>query len=98
VGDFNGDGNVDLAIPHSRSHTVSILLGDGNGGFGVPLDNRAGREAFNVAVGDFNKDGALDLAMGTILQIRILLGAGTGGFHGEYSYHFAAAPKSARES
>ena len=32
VGDFNGDGVLDLAITNSGDNTVSVLLGNGNRG------------------------------------------------------------------
>ena len=31
VGDFNGDGKLDLAVANFNSNTVSILLGTGSG-------------------------------------------------------------------
>ena len=39
VGDFNGDGKLDLAVANnSFSGTVSILLGTGTGSFGAKTD------------------------------------------------------------
>jgi len=35
VGDFNGDGNLDLAVVNSNTNTVSILLGKGDGTFAL---------------------------------------------------------------
>ncbi len=64
VGDFNGDGIPDLAVPNPGSNNVSILLGDGNGGFapaGSPV--AVGSAPIGVAVGDFNGDGIADLAV-----------------------------------
>src|ERR1035438_28962 len=52
AGDFNGDGNPDLVVASSQSGTVTVLLGDGSGGFTVgspsnagpnPYSNRSGR-------------------------------------------------------
>jgi len=56
VGDFNGDGRLDLAIPGA-----GILLGNGNGAFtqGGPID----ADGTDVTAGDFNGDGYLDLAV-----------------------------------
>src|SRR5207249_1006621 len=65
VGDFNGDGNTDLAVANFRTNDVTILLGSGSGGFteaaGSPI--AAAARPFAVAVGDFNGDGKPDLAV-----------------------------------
>ena len=62
VGDFNGDGNLDLALANFYGNTVSILLGTGTGSFGPKTDFGTGSNPASVAVGDFNGDGNLDLA------------------------------------
>jgi hypothetical protein len=36
VADFNGDGNLDLAVASPASNLVTILSGDGQGNFGTP--------------------------------------------------------------
>jgi hypothetical protein len=61
VGDFNGDGHLDLAVANSGANTVSILLGQGDGRFVAAPEVGVGREPQSVAVGDFNGDGRLDL-------------------------------------
>jgi len=63
VGDFNGDGTLDLAVANVNSSTVSILLGTGAGSFGAKTDFGTGSGPGSVAVGDFNGDGKLDLAV-----------------------------------
>jgi hypothetical protein len=84
VADFNGDGRQDLAVPNFDSDNVSILLGDGDGNFGVPTHFVAGRDGFAIAVGDFNGDGKQDLAVAKSSEVdanvSILLGDGTGNF------------------
>ena len=61
VGDFNGDGNVDIAAVNEE--TVEIFLGNGDGTFQTPTGYSAGNNTISVAVGDFNRDGYLDLAV-----------------------------------
>jgi hypothetical protein len=82
VGDFNGDGNVDLAVANTSSDTVSILLGMGTGSLGAKTDFGTGDAPQSVAVGDFNGDGKLDLAVVNFNSdtVSILLGTGTGSF------------------
>jgi hypothetical protein len=70
VADFNGDGKLDLALPtvyaenDSLAGYTTILLGNGNGTF-TPTDFTVilPNEPLSSAVGDFNNDGKLDLAI-----------------------------------
>ncbi len=86
VGDFNGDGKLDLAVvnfyPFGGGDTVSILLGDGTGNFTLASSPATGTDPTSVAVGDFNGDGKLDLAVANVFAstLSILLGDGTGNF------------------
>ena len=57
LGDFNGDGNSDLAVNNQNTDTVSVLLGDGSGSFEPAKNFEVGDVPFSVTVGDFNGDG-----------------------------------------
>lgn len=70
VGDFNGDGKLDLVTGdcnYGGTNTdVTVLLGNGNGSFQTPASIDLGNPWFDygvesVAVGDFNADGKLDI-------------------------------------
>jgi FG-GAP-like repeat/IPT/TIG domain len=81
VGDFNGDGRLDLAVANENRNTVSIFLGDGTGDFTLGASPATGRDPVSVAVGDLNGDGKLDLAVALMLGgVDILLGDGEGNF------------------
>jgi hypothetical protein len=82
VGDFNGDGILDLAVANSTYYgTVSVLLGQGDGTFLPALTFPAGGYyPSSVAVGDFNGDGKLDLAVADLGKVSVLLGNGDGTF------------------
>jgi uncharacterized protein (TIGR03437 family) len=84
VGDFNGDGIPDLAVANGANNNVTILLGNGSGGF-APAQNSpfaGGTSPISVAVGDFNGDGIQDLALADYVgdNVTVLLGNGSGGF------------------
>jgi hypothetical protein len=82
TGDFNGDGNLDLAISNGSSNTVTILLGNGNGTFNAAGSPATGNSPSSLVVGDFNGDGKPDLAVtnATDNTVTILLGNGDGTF------------------
>ena len=84
VGDFNGDGIQDLATANLLGNSVTVLLGNGAGGFtqvqGSPF--MVGSNPASVVVGDFNGDGFADLATANsgTNTVTVLLGNGKGGF------------------
>src|SRR6266513_1526358 len=88
VGDFNGDGKLDLASANVGSSTVSILLNNGNGTFAPAVSYTTNTNPNFptgpnfIAVGDFNRDGKLDLATAdySLGTVSILIGNGDGTF------------------
>src|SRR5271156_6774862 len=88
VGDFNGDGKLDLAVANNDGGNVSILLGNGDGTFQTALDFSVESGPSSLAVGDFNRDGKLDLAVANNVSgnVSILLGNGDGTFQPAANY------------
>ena len=82
VGDFNGDGKLDMAVGDEGDNTVSILLGNGDGTFRSQSTFPTGVAPDAIVAGDFNGDGKLDLAVADFTDntISILLGNGDGTF------------------
>jgi hypothetical protein len=94
--DFNNDGKLDLVTANLVGQnagggpipgTVSILMGKGDGSFQPPRDYAGGVRPIALAVGDYDSDGKLDLAVGAVGQsdfdggsVVILLGRGDGTF------------------
>jgi hypothetical protein len=85
--DFNGDGYLDLVFindPDDTSKALSVMLGNGDGSFQPPVNTTLDiSEAFSsTSVGDFNRDGKLDVALAEYpgSQVAVLLGNGDGSF------------------
>lgn len=85
-GDFNGDSKADIAmITAGTPGQVVVLLGNGDGTFlPTPLVSTGVNGAISVVVGDFNRDGKLDLATSTAVDLLatvfLQLGNGDGTF------------------
>jgi hypothetical protein len=96
VGDFNADGNLDLAAANGfpPSNTVSILLGNDDGTFQPHVDYATGAGPESVVAADFNADGNIDLATANVADntLSILLGNGTGTFESHVDYATDASP------
>lgn len=84
IGDVNKDGYLDIATPNVGSNDVTVLLGDGRGGFkpaaGSPY--AVASRPYYITIGDINGDNNPDLITthDDITLITTLLGNGRGGF------------------
>src|SRR5206468_880727 len=108
VGDFNADGKPDLAVANGSSPggSVSLLLGRGDGTFRTAVNYGVGASPRSVAVGDFNGDGKVDLAVANAStfdyrsvppitydgNVSVLLGNGDGTFGTAVDYGAGASP------
>lgn len=94
VGYFNGDANPDIAIPSRSSSTVTILLGDGAGGFSYGTTSTVEQPPRAVATDDFNGDSKADLAVAhySAGMVSILLGDGAGAFSQQATMTVGSGP------
>ena len=72
VGDFNGDGNLDLAVANNGAqhnysdNSISVLFGRGDGTFPTLVNYGVGKYPVSVAVADFNGDDKADIAVASL--------------------------------
>jgi hypothetical protein len=85
--DLNGDGTVDLVVTELFAKSpdpnagISVLLGDGRGGFSAPNHTDTSGNAVGLVLADFDRDGRLDAAVtGLGGTVTILPGNGDGTF------------------
>ncbi len=81
-GDFNGDGNDDLAMANyeGAQDNVVMFVSNGDGTFRAPVSIQTGTTSYDVKVDDFNNDGYDDVLANTITsgqQIVFSNGDGT---------------------
>jgi FG-GAP-like repeat len=90
TGDFNNDGNSDIAVTYYGDDEVGILLGTGTGSFTRPANQpfATGDGPNGIACGDFNDDGIIDLAVVNYNDddVSMLFGDGAGNFGGKTDY------------
>src|SRR5690606_39300526 len=78
IADLDGDGNADLASANNESATVSVLLGDGAGGFAAALGFPTGASPVALALADVDGDGNADIATANAGSRDVSLLAGDG--------------------
>ena len=100
VADLNGDGHLDVAVACQTSHTLAVLLNNGDGTLGAATNYSVGSiEPRGVAVGDFNRDGHLDLATANsganenLGDVSVLLNDGFGTFSVVATYGAGQRPR-----
>ena len=80
IGDFNGDGKLDVAIP--GTNLVAVFLGNGDGTVGPEVDYAVASSASYLVAADVNGDVKLDLVTN---GVSVLLGNGDGTFTNGFS-------------
>ncbi len=83
-GDLNVDGYVDLVLGRNHTHSVTVLLGTGDGSFGSAINYEADANPWGVIIGDIDGDADLDIVTANtswpIKEYSLILNNGNGTF------------------
>ena len=84
IGDFNGDGRLDVAALMFNGANGNLFLGNGDGTFQSPVAFPYGGGSASVA--DFNGDGFDDLAVGSATTVTVLYGSASSQFQSPLTF------------
>ena len=93
MGDFDGDGKLDLALVDAQVNEIFVLLGQGNGTFKLSGGASTLAYGYLMIAADVNADGRLDLLVDvetTPGNLAVLLGNGDGTFQTPVEYSMGA--------
>jgi hypothetical protein len=85
VADWDGDGKLDLGIVSNIDCDLTILKGDGLGGFALVAPSKfiATNPVNDLELGDFDHDGVADVLVFSQIASSLLLADGAGGFRSD---------------
>ncbi len=74
LGDFDGDGNLDVALANGDAKRIGVVFADAAGGWNTAHCARSGRSPHSIDAGDFDGDGKIDVvalcALDTTIQVH----------------------------
>ncbi|CAF5107560.1 unnamed protein product [Rotaria sp. Silwood1] len=89
IGDLNNDTNMDIVLANYGTNNIGILLGYGNGNFEnqMMLSTGINSHPTSIAIGDFNGDSVVDIAVANYgtKQVGMMLGYGNATFTSQTS-------------
>ncbi len=100
--DINGDGNLDLVMASWGGSVVTVMLGDGKGGFSPGETITFSQGVQILLLGDMNGDGKIDIVAAECAQrnvppcsVEVKLNKGNGTFAAGQKLALSGAPSSA---
>jgi hypothetical protein len=94
--EFDGNGDMDLAVTIQGANTVAVLLNQGDGTFAAATTYPVGQAPSSVRAADLDGDGVVDLAVTNqaAATVSVLPGNGNGTFSSGATYATGSEPRS----
>ena len=93
TGDLNEDGKLDAVVANHATHSVTVLLGNGDGTFLPGVDCSPGVGPHGVALARLDTDSHLDMAVACYDgYVSVFLGNGDGTFQTHVEYGAGSGP------
>jgi len=103
LGDFNQDGNIDLAVVgnsnfNSNQSLLALFINNGDGVFSQQNTLSVQGSAATMEIGDFNADGIIDIAVATVNNnsfgtVALFLNEGFGNFALAGNFNIGGQPR-----
>ncbi|CAF1166260.1 unnamed protein product, partial [Rotaria sordida] len=93
IGDLNNDSNLDIILANYGTNNIGVLFGYGNDSFEnqTMLNTGTNSHPISIAIGDFNGDCEVDIAVANhgTKHVDMMLGNGQGKFAIQTSYEIS---------
>lgn len=86
LGDVNADGRLDVVLGLENPNSLTVEIGDGNGGFSNEAETSIALVPYDIAIADFTGDGTLDYIVTDDETVLALTGDGKGHYTDSLTY------------
>jgi hypothetical protein len=86
VGDVTGDAKLDVVLALNLENSITVEIGDGNGGFTNEAETSIAQVPSDIELVDFNRDGMMDYVVVDGFNLLALKGDGKGHYSDVQTY------------